>query len=473
MTKSRIFTLVIVIVFALLGYGLYLSQNKPDSWFARFPFVLGLDLNGGTELVYRADVSQVEPSEIKDSMEAVRDVIERRVNIFGVSEPVIQVEEASALAGRNEYRLIVELPGVTEIDEAVKLIGQTPTLEFKLVSNSTSTAPLTASSTSAEIAERFVTTGLTGRFLQRSAVEFNNRTGQAVVALTLNSEGTDLFAKITEENVGRVLAIFLDGEMISAPVINEAIRDGHAQISGNFTAKEAQLLVRDLNYGALPLPIELVGTQTVGAYLGEAALQAGVRAGLVGFLLIVLFLILWYRLPGLVASVALVIYILLSMAIFKLIPVTLTAAGIAGFILSIGMAVDANILIFERMKEELVRGRKLNDAIKEGFHRAWLSIRDSNISSIITAVVLFWIGTSAVKGFAFTLGIGVLVSMFTAITVSRTFLFSIGLSHESKLTHFLFGAGFRNARQSDSSIQTDTMSDMHSNAKKVHKSNKN
>jgi len=447
MNKHRIFALVLIVVFALLGYGLYLSQTKSDSWFARFPFVLGLDLNGGTELVYKADVSKVADSDVDDSMEVLRDVIERRVNTFGVSEPIIQVEKASALAGRSDYRLIVELPGVTEIEKAIELIGQTPLLEFKLVkeefpkgkADANGVVSVDVSSTSFA----FVATELTGRFIERSAVEFNPNTGEPSVALTFNDEGSKLFAKITREHIGEPLAIFLDGNMISAPIIREEITAGQANISGYFTPQEAKQLVQNLNYGALPVPIELVGTQVVGAYLGESALQAGILAGIWGFLAVVLFLVLWYRLPGLVASVALVVYILISLALFKLIPVTLTAAGIAGFILSIGMAVDANILIFERMKEELARGRNLNDAMHEGFHRAWLSIRDSNISSIITAIVLFWIGTSAVKGFAFTLGVGVIVSMFTAITVSRTFLYALGLSHESKISHFLFGSGIK------------------------------
>jgi protein-export membrane protein SecD len=456
MNKSRIFSVFLIIVFILLGYGLYLSQTHKDSWLARFPFVLGLDLNGGTELVYQADLSQVNQTDINDSMDALRDVIERRVNIFGVSEPIVQVEKASAVAGSGVYRLLVELPGVTEIDKAVKLLGQTPVLEFKLVDEKSlilnsplGDNKLEASSTNSE--PKFIPTALTGRFLDHATVEFNSHTNEAVVSLSFNSEGGAIFAKITKDNIDKPLAIFLDGEPISIPTIREEIRDGKAQISGNFSPQEARLLVRNLNYGALPVPIELVGTQTVGPSLGEVALKAGIRAGIWGFLLVVLFLILWYRLPGVIASVALVIYILLSLAIFKLIPVTLTAAGIAGFILSIGMAVDANILIFERMKEEIASGRKLPEAIKEGFHRAWLSIRDSNISSIITAVVLFWIGTSAVKGFALTFGVGVLVSMFTAITVSRTFLYSIALSHESKLSHFLFGIGFKNARQSNES----------------------
>lgn len=444
--KNRIFALVLIVVFALLGYGLYLSQEKPDSWFGRFPFVLGLDLNGGTELVYKADVSQVAPTDIDNSMDVLREVIERRVNIYGVSEPIIQVEKASALAGRSDHRLIVELPGVTDIDKAIELIGKTPLLEFKLVEP---VRPDVGTVADSEPDFNFVPTGLTGRYVERAQVEFNPNTGEPSVALTFNAEGDALFAKITRENVGKPMAIFLDNEMKSAPVIREEITGGKAQISGGFTPQEAKRLVNDLNYGALPVPIELVGTQVVGAYLGASALRAGVAAGVWGFLAIVLFLVLWYRLPGVVASLALVVYIIISLALFKLIPVTLTAAGIAGFILSIGMAVDANILIFERTKEELARGRKLSDAMHEGFNRAWLSIRDSNISSIITAIVLYWIGTSAVKGFAFTLGIGVVVSMFTAITVSRTFLYAIGLKHESKLSHFLFGAGIKNTRQSD------------------------
>lgn len=442
MNKSRILAIVLVTIFALIGWGLFLSQSKPDSFLGRFPFVLGLDLNGGTELVYRADMSQVGSGDIDDSLETLREVIERRVNVFGVTEPIVQVEKASALAGRNEYRLIVELPGVTEIDRAVELIGQTPLLEFRLLNDELAES-LDANSPAEDISKIFTPTELTGRYLERSTVEFNPTTGQAFVSMKFNDEGSRIFADITSKNIGRVLAIFLDGEIKSAPVIQEAIRDGQAQVTGNFSAEEARTLVRNLNLGALPVPIELVGNQVVGAYLGESALKAGIEAGIWGFLLVVVFLIAWYRLPGLVASLALVVYVIISFAIFKLIPVTLTAAGIAGFILSIGMAVDANILIFERMKEEMLRGRKLPEALKEGFARAWLSIRDSNISSIITAVVLFWIGTSSVKGFALTFGVGVLVSMFTAVTFSRTVMKAVVVENETNLVRFLFGSGFR------------------------------
>lgn len=440
MTKHRIISLLLVVLLVGIGYFVYASQVKKDSFISKFPFKLGLDLNGGTELVYKADTTKVGQGQIKDSMDTLRDVIERRVNIFGVSEPIVQVEEAGVISGNSDYRLIVELPGVTDVNQAIAMIGQTPSLEFRLLKDSaaSSTPEELASST---IDEVFTATGLTGGLLQNSQLEFDQTTGQPLVSLSFNSEGRDLFAKITKENVGKVMAIFLDGKVISSPVIREEIKNGKAQISGGFTPEEAKTLVRNLNYGALPVPISLASTQSVGASLGQDALNAGVKAGIWGFLLVIIFLIVWYRLPGIIASISLVMYVILSLALFKLIPVTLTAAGVAGFILSIGMAVDANILIFERMKEELKKGKDVEEAMKEGFHRAWLSIRDSNISSMITALVLFWLGTSAVKGFALTFGVGVVVSMFTAITVSRTFLFAISSKSKSRFVKFLFSNG--------------------------------
>lgn len=444
MSKHRILSVILLVVVAMIGYFVYASQTG-NPRFAKYAFKLGLDLNGGTELVYRADVSKVKSGSVSDAMSSLRDVIERRVNIFGVSEPIVQVEKSSLVSGGNEQRLIVELPGVSNIDQAIAMIGQTPQLEFMLL------RPEAENYTQEELQtktvdEVFLSTGLTGQYLDKAQLEFTNQgsgqiSGQPLVGLTFNSEGRDLFAKITKENKGKVLAIFLDGSAISSPVIKDEILDGKAVISGSFSQDEAKQLVRNLNYGALPVPIQLISTETVGASLGENAKTAGVKAGLVGFALLVAFLIIWYRLPGIVASVSLVMYVILSLALFKLIPVTLTAAGIAGFILSIGMAVDANVLIFERMKEELKKGKSVYDAMHEGFTRAWLSIRDSNISSIITAVVLFWLGTSAVKGFALTLGLGVLVSMFTAITVSRTFLFAIAPKEHSRLKQFLFSNG--------------------------------
>jgi protein-export membrane protein SecD len=452
MRKHRIWAVILVVLCIGIGFFVYKSQTADPAAsprLAKYAFRLGLDLNGGTELTYRADVSKVASGDIGGAMSSLRDVIERRVNLFGVSEPVVQVENPGLVSGVQDYKLLVELPGVTDINEAVELIGKTPKLEFKLVK------PEAAKFTAEELKTKteddlYTSTGLDGSLLDHASLQFTSTgsaqlAGQPIVQLQFNSQGKDLFDEITRDHKGEVLAIFLDGAVISSPVINEEIPNGQAVISGGFTADEAKALVRDLNYGALPVPIELVGTQTVGASLGQDATHAGVKAGVVGFALIVLFLILWYRLPGIVASVSLSIYIILSLAIFKVIPVTFTAAGIAGFILSIGMAVDANILIFERTKEELKRGKSIYTALHEGFSRAWLSIRDSNVSSMITAVILFWLGTSAIKGFALTLGLGVLISMFTAITVSRTFLFALvsdKAAGESKLKKFLFSNGF-------------------------------
>src|SRR3989344_3490511 len=364
MRKESWISIILLIIFSFLGW-YFLLKNK-------VPFHFGLDLVGGTELIYRADTSAVE--DVGGAMESLKEVIEKRVNIFGVSEPIIQTESAGIISGNKEERLIVELPGVTDIDRAIALIGKTPTLEFHLING-----------------ENLLSTGLTGRYLKQARVEFNSTTRAPVISLEFNKEGGELFAQITRAHQGEILAILLDGEPLSAPLIQEEIRDGKAQITGDFTSDEAKDLVRNLNYGALPVPIELVSSQTIGATLGESALNAGMRAGIIGLTILSLFLILWYRLPGLVAVVALICYIILSLVIFKLVPVTLTAAGIAGFILSIGMAVDANVLIFERAKEELKKDKSIHDSLHEGFSRAWYSIRDSNISSIITAIILFWL----------------------------------------------------------------------------------
>lgn len=428
-------SIILIAVFAWLGVYVH-KQTLSD---ATRPFHLGLDLKSGTELVYNADTSGVE--DVGDAMSSLKEVIERRVNIFGVSEPLIQTESAGLVSGNAEERLIVGLPGVTDLEQAKELIGKTPILEFFLVNKSAPTTVNDQGEVEVNLSEYLIPTGLSGQYLERATVQFDPTTQAAQVGVRFNTEGKKLFADITKNNVGEALAIVLDGEVLSAPVIQEEIPNGEAQITGNFTPDEAKQLVRDLNYGALPVPISLYSSQTVGASLGEAALNTGVYAGVIGFIILSIFLIIWYRLPGLLAVVALASYTVLSLTAFLLIPVTLTAAGIAGFILSIGMAVDANILIFERTKEELKAGRGIREAILEGFSRAWLSIRDSNISSIITAVVLFWLGTSAVKGFALTLGVGVLISMFTAITVSRTFLLAVAPSKDSKFKKFLFSNG--------------------------------
>jgi protein-export membrane protein SecD len=438
MSGRRIAALSILVLGALVGYFLYHTEIT-----ASWPFKLGLDLSGGTQLVYRADLTAIDSSEVSDSMAALRDTIERRVNLFGVSEPLVQTEQASALSGTREQRLIVELPGITDTQRAIALIGQTPVLEFRMLKQDASIPTELSTST---ISAAFEPAAITGKELASAQLQFQGQTAtlqEPVVVLKFNAEGAAKFADITRNNVGRSFGIFLDGAPISIPVIREAIPDGTAVISGGFSAQEAKELARNLNYGALPVPIELISTQTVSGTLGAQAVQDGIMAGLWGIGAVALFMLLWYRLPGLLAALALTVYIVVMLALFKLIPVTLTAAGIAGFILSVGMAVDANILIFERTKEELRSGKTVRDAIGEGFARAWPSIRDSNISSMITAVILFWLGTSLIKGFALVFGLGVLVSMLTAITVSRTFLLALGVRSTGPLSHFLFGSGIK------------------------------
>ena len=458
MWKTRITALLILLIGAGIGYFVYKSEmshrvavvNKTTpTGVAKFPFKLGLDLSGGTHLVYKADTSAIAANEVKDSMNSLRDVIERRINVFGVSEPSIQVQDGG-FSNQGEQRLIVDLPGVTDVSKAVAVIGQTPVLDFR-IENPNPNAPQTVSvgeNGKVEIdpyASQFVKTDLTGRFLDKATLEFNPSTGEPTVSLQFNKEGSDLFEKITSENVGKTVAIFLDGQPISIPKVNEAITGGKAQISGNFTGQEAKLLVGRLNSGALPVPIELVSTQTIGPSLGAQATAAGVKAALIGFMVIALFLIIWYRLPGLIATVALSIYVVAMLAIFKIVPVTLTAAGIAGFIISLGIAVDANVLIFERIKEELRSGSSIGDGLHHGFGRAWLSVRDSNISSIITAIILYWFGTTLIQGFALVFLIGVIVSMISAISITRLFLYTLNIKKTSGFTNFLFGSGFTSA----------------------------
>ena len=441
MLRVRLIALAILLLGAAVGWFVYSSQIH-----AYRPFRLGLDLSGGTQLVYKADLSAVPSGNVRDSMNSLRDTIERRVNLFGVAEPIVQTEQGGALAGETQQRLIVELPGVTDTEKAIAMIGQTPTLEFRLLKKDAATPP--EGSSVKDVGEFFELATVTGKNVDRAELQFGsgsrgNIPNEPQVVLHFNSEGGQLFADLTRENVGRPFGIFLDGVLISIPVIREAIPSGTAVISGNFTPDSAKELVRNLNFGALPVPIDLLTTETVGGTLGQEAVQSGLMAGIWGIIAVAIFMILWYRIPGLIATVALSLYVFLSLAVFKLIPVTLTAAGIAAFILSVGMAVDANILIFERMKEELKKGKNAHDAIHDGFGRAWNSIRDSNISSIITAVILFWFGTSIVKGFALVFGLGVLLSMLTAVTVSRTFLLTFNFSRESRVARFLFGSGVK------------------------------
>lgn len=381
------------------------------------PFRLGLDLLGGTHLVYQADTSGIQGGSVADAMAGVRDVIERRVNLFGVTEPLVQIE--------GKDRLVVELAGIKDINQAIQVIGLTPFLEFKEQRATEETQKiLDAQKKGQQLNEDpyFKSTGLTGKQLKRSQLIFNQTTSQPEVSLELNSDGAKLFADITKRNLNKIVAIYVDGMPISTPVVQTEIPDGRAVISGKFSVQEAKLLVNRLNAGALPVPINLVSQQTIGASLGQDSLGKSLRAGVYGLLLVALFMILFYRLPGVISVIALLIYIVIVLAVYKSLPVTLTIAGIAGFILSLGMAVDANILIFARLREELAGGRTLLQSVHDGFHRAWFPIRDSHVTTLLGALVLYMFSTSSVKGFALTLGIGVLTSLFTATVVTRLFL---------------------------------------------------
>ncbi len=536
-TKKVRFTFVLIFLITLFT-ALIVTPKLPESvptakWFNQFKVHLGLDLQGGSHLVYQADVSELENTDVADRVEALRDVIERRVNAYGVSEPVVQTN----FSGDN-YRIIVELAGVKDVNEAIAIIDRTPHLEFKLPDTSFDAEVETPEKTRAqEILDRVVAgedfatlaeeysedestasaggempwqekgfflpevdqaifedlevgdvspelivsiegyhiikklderlnengarevrashilikhspdspifqspwkeTGLTGKYINQASLSFEPTTNQPIVLLEFNDEGKEIFSQLTTDNVGMPIGIFLDGEMRSQPIVQEPITDGSARISGDFTVEEAKQLVKDLNLGALPVPIELISQQTVGATLGAESVQKSLLAGIIGLIAAALFMLIFYRLPGVLAVIALAIYTIISLAIFEMIPVTMTLAGVAGFILSIGMAVDANILIFERTKEELAKGRSLNSSIENGFTRAWSSIRDSNISSIITCLILAWFGSSIIKGFAITLAIGIVISMFSAITVTRTFMRMIVNKHlENKLGLF-------------------------------------
>jgi preprotein translocase subunit SecD len=417
MTRYRVLAILVLLVGFLLAYFVWATQTNPSS---AYRFKLGLDLAGGTELVYEADMSETAEVERKDALSALQGVIERRVNLFGVAEPIVQTEEASTLAGITEDRLIVALPGVTDIKAAVAALGETPTLEFRLVEEIFDGETTQAA---------YIPTGLTGRYLETASLQFGSGATAGLaephVLLNFNEEGAELFEKITSENVGKTLAIFLDGQPISTPTIQEAIPGGQAVVSGNFTAPEARDLVRNLNFGALPVPITLEGSSSVGPTLGVAAIEAGVRAGGIGFVAVILFMMFWYRLPGIVAALALLEYLLIMLAVIKVVPITLTASGIAGLIITLGMAVDANILIFERLKEELRLGKSPREALHIGFNRAWPAIRDGHLTMIISGIILFWLGTSIVQGFALVFVLGVLASFISAVSISRVFILAL------------------------------------------------
>lgn len=416
------------VVIATIALGYFLVYGGKD-------FVLGLDLAGGSALTYKIDISSLpKDADVTESVASLRDVVERRVNLFGVREPTVTTQY-SRLAG--EWRLVVELPGVTDVIAAQKMIGETPVLDFR-----TPKPGVTASSTEVDFINSYDYTALTGRYLDRAGLVFDQTTNRPKVELIFDEEGAKLFAEITKANIGKQVAIFLDGMPISAPTVNEEITGGKAVISGSFTIDEARTLVGRLNAGALPLPVILSGTNVVGPTLGTSAVSAGVKAGFIGFILVVIFMIFWYRLPGFMASLGLVSYSVIMLALFKFIPITLTSAGLAGFIISVGLAVDANVLTFERMKEEIRGGKGLFDAVELGFARAWTSIRDSHIAAIIVSIILFWMGTSVVKGFAFTFFFGAVISLISAQLITRVFMRAIANKSNSRLMKFLFSSGF-------------------------------
>ncbi len=402
----KFFLTLIVLVSVAAGFFAY-----PGSPLAKYrPWRLGLDLVGGSHLTYEVDLSTVQGGDRQLVLDGLRDVIEKRVNLFGVAEPQVYVASTG-----DKSNLVVELAGIRDVSEAIRLIGETPTLDFRELSSST---PSVAIGTSTD---EFVPTELTGRFITGAQQVFDPQTRAPMVSIAFNSEGAKLFGEITGRNVGKPVAIYLDGAPISMPRVNERIDAGNAVITG-LSVDEGRLLAQRFNAGALPAPITLIEQKTVDATLGARSLTKAAEAGAIGTLLVMIFMILFYRVRGFYAALALLIYVVLTLALFKLVPVTLTLAGLAGFILTIGMAVDANILIFERIKEEERAGRSRLDAIREGFHRAWPSIRDSNMSTIITAIILYYFTSGFVRGFALTLLLGVLVSMFSAITTTRLFL---------------------------------------------------
>lgn len=399
-----------------------------------FSFRRGLDLQGGTSVTMQADMKDVQSSQRDAALESAKEVIEKRINFLGVSEPVVQTSKSG-----NDYRILVEIPGVTDVNQAVQLVGKTAKLTFWEEGAGTASDSANIATDAASLAQLGLPLGiaqvlgpnaketnLSGNDLKQSSVVFDPQTGKPQVQLTFSPTGAKKFADITKRNVGKIVGIVLDDQLIEAPQVNEPIFGGNAVISGNFNTQQANNLQIQLNAGALPVSLSVLEQRAIGATLGQESVQKSLIAGILGFFVIVIFMLVLYGRLGLIASFALLVYSLLLLTLFRLIPVTLTLAGIAGFILSVGIAVDANILIFERMKEELRKGRSYAAAMDLGFSRAWLSIRDSNVASLITSFVLFYFGTGSVRGFAFTLALGIVVSLFSAIFVTRTFLHIFG-----------------------------------------------
>lgn len=406
MIKKPIWALVVVLIITILAGFIVWPSGLEIS--GRETMKLGLDLKGGVQLIYGLDTSGTSVDE-ETAKQGVIDVIEMRINTLGVSEPIIQGTEVGGKPG-----VIVELPGVSDTAKAKELIGQTAQLVFKQLDES----------------GQFVATELTGAYLKKANATYDQSSSSSsgfqsaspVVELEFTADGATMFKEITANNLQKQVAIELDGQILSAPTVQTTIEDGQAIITGIESIQEAKDLALLLNAGALPVPITLESENQIGATLGYESIQSSIIAGLLGILLICLFMGIYYKKAGLLAIVALGVYGIISLAIFKLIPVTLTLAGLAGFIFSMGAAVDANVLVFERLKEEIDNGKLIGIAIEDSFKRSWSSIWPSNVASLITAAILYYGTTGMIRGFAITLAIGILVSMFTAITVTRTLM---------------------------------------------------
>ena len=365
--------------------------------FAYKKFSLGMDLAGGTILTYQIDWQNIDKEKAKNILEQTKDLIERRINFLGASEYFVSFSESG--------RILIEIPNIKDPEMAKKIIGETPFLEFKVPQE-----------------EEFVSSGLTGKYLERAEALINPNTLEPVVSLRFNQEGAKIFKELTKKYLGQPIAIYLDGRLISAPVVREVIENGEAQITGNFTLEEAKLLANRLNQGALPAPINLIAESVVNPLLSEKVLKIALQTAFLGTFLVILFMIIFYGFYGLIADIALIFFIAFNLALYKILSVTLSLASLSGLVLAIGMAVDANILIFERIKEEKLKGLKIKESIKEGFNRAFPSIRDSNMTTIISSLLIYFLATSFVKGFALTLFFGVIFSFLTAVFFTRYLL---------------------------------------------------
>lgn len=412
---SFILLVTAISFFIASPYGINFNFGK-FSINKKFDLKLGLDLAGGSQLVFEADMSKISEDKKQVAIQGVRDIIERRVNLFGVSEPTVQT---SVFEGKQ--RVIVELPGIKDAQEAVNLIGKTAQLIFSEVKETPGVAGATPSA-------ELTPTDLTGADLESAEVVFDSQTGKPAISIKFTGEGGTKFAEITGRNIQKPIPIVLDGQIVSAPTVQEKITGGQAQISGSFTVDQAKQLSIQLNAGALPVPVKLIQETTVGATLGADSIKQSVTAGIVGFAMVLLFMILSYGWFGVVADIGLIIFGLITVALYKLIPVTVTLPGIAGFLLSVGMALDGNILIFERFKEEKLK-REFSQAIEMSFGRAWNSIRDAYVATLITCFVLanpldwsFLNVSGPVRGFAITLALGIAVSLFTGIFISRNLI---------------------------------------------------